>query len=175
MKCWRCSALAVRQCTPSTRRAEASVSKCGSRYLSTSCPTFAGSRRYASRSLSRSPSMPWAAFCTTSVGPSPAGAIGAGCGCAFANPVGRHAIEVAVESSGADADVLAAEQPLGLDAGVAVLGDVVVLRVDAQAGYGLVVLGIEADALHLAHVHPRHGHRGAHLEVTDVVELGAHV
>src|SRR5881227_1099789 len=226
MKCWRCSGVALRQCAPSTRRAEASVSKCGSRYLSTSCPTFAGSRRYASRSLSRSPSMPWAAFCTTSVGPSPAGAVAAGagcacdaggvCGCAFATPAGAQAaavaaralalaatlarvareelvdqtlehdgglsllnaaavLEVAVESSGADADVFAPEQPLGLDAGVAVLGNLVVLGVHAQADHGLVVLGIEADALHLAHAHPRHGHRGAHLEVTDVVELGAHV
>src|SRR6267143_5359158 len=84
-------------------------------------------------------------------------------------------LEITVESPGADADVLAAEQPLSLDAGVAVLGDLLVLGVDAQADHGLVVLGIKADALQLAHVHPCHGHGGAHLEVTDVVELGAHV
>src|ERR1700730_12401092 len=84
-------------------------------------------------------------------------------------------LEVAVEPSGADADVLAAEQPLRLDAGEAVVGNLVVLGVDAQVEYGLVVLGIKADARDLAHAHPRHGHRGAHLEVADVVELGAHV
>src|SRR5258708_6219860 len=42
-------------------------------------------------------------------------------------------LEVAVEPSGADADVLAPEQPLCLDAGEAVLGNLVVLGVDAQA------------------------------------------
>src|ERR1700730_936309 len=47
-------------------------------------------------------------------------------------------LEVAVEPSGAEADVLAAEQPLGLDAGEAVVGNLVVLQVDAQADYGLV-------------------------------------
>src|ERR1700674_6125790 len=36
-------------------------------------------------------------------------------------------LEVAVEPSGADADVLAAEQPLCLDAGEAVLGNLLVL------------------------------------------------
>src|SRR5437762_10397471 len=47
-------------------------------------------------------------------------------------------LEVAVESSGADADVFAPEQPLGLDAGVAVLGNLVVLGVDAQADHGQI-------------------------------------
>src|ERR1700730_15219296 len=84
-------------------------------------------------------------------------------------------LEVAVEPSGADADVLAAEQPLRLDAGKAVLGNLLVLWVVAQADYGLVVLGIKADGRHLAHPHPRHGHGGAHLEVADVVEFGGHV
>src|ERR1700730_807851 len=84
-------------------------------------------------------------------------------------------LEVAVEPSGADADVLAAEQPLRLDAGEAVVRNLVVLWVHAQPEPRLVVLGIKADTRDLAHAHPRHGHGRAHLEVADVVELGAHV
>src|SRR5262249_18713230 len=66
-------------------------------------------------------------------------------------------LQEGVEAARADAHVLAAEQPLGLDAREAVLGDLVVLRVDAHAHHRLVYLGIEADAVHLADAHAGHG------------------
>src|SRR5262249_38192579 len=84
-------------------------------------------------------------------------------------------LEEGVGTSRAEADVLAAEQSLGLDAGVAVIGNLVVLRIEAHRYHRLEVLGIEADRRHLAEAHTRHGDRGPHLEVADVIESRRHV
>src|SRR5690348_1380418 len=84
-------------------------------------------------------------------------------------------LEIGVETPRAQANVLAPEQPLRLDARIAVLGNLVVLRIDTHGDHGLVVLGIEADARHLAEAHARHRYRGSHLEIADVVECGGHV
>src|SRR5438270_4328334 len=84
-------------------------------------------------------------------------------------------LEIAVEPARAEADVLAAEQPGRLDAREAVLGNLVVLRIDTQCDDRLVLLRVVADPGNLPDAHPRHGHGGAHLEVADVVELGGHV
>jgi hypothetical protein len=47
--------------------------------------------------------------------------------------------------TGADADIFTAQQAGGLDAGVAVVGDLLVLVLDAQQRFGLEVLGVESD------------------------------
>src|SRR5262249_26886180 len=54
-------------------------------------------------------------------------------------------LEVGVRPARTEADVLAAEQPLRLDAREAVVRDLVVLRIDAHPDHRLVGLGVETD------------------------------
>ena len=79
-------------------------------------------------------------------------------------------LQIGVRPAGADADVLAAEQPLRLDAREAVVGDLVELRVEAHGDHRLVVLGSKRMS-HFADAHPRHGDGRPDLEIADVVEL----
>src|SRR6185369_4842029 len=66
-------------------------------------------------------------------------------------------LEVGVRATRAEADVLATEQALRLNAGEAVIGNLVVLLVNAQADHRLEAFGVEANGVHLTNPHPRHG------------------
>ncbi len=84
-------------------------------------------------------------------------------------------LQIGFRATRPDADVLAAEQALRLDAGVAVFGNLVVLRIDAQRHRGLVILRVEADALHFPDAHAGHTNGRTGLEIPDIVELGRDV
>src|SRR5690349_7478776 len=62
-------------------------------------------------------------------------------------------LEKGVGAAGVQADVLASEQALRLDARKAVIGNLFELRIDPHADYRLVDLGVVADAFHLAYAH----------------------
>src|SRR4029077_255646 len=67
-------------------------------------------------------------------------------------------LEIVSKPAGADAEELAAEQPARLDAREAVLGDLVVLRIDAQVDDRLVLLRVVADPGKLPDSYPRNRH-----------------
>src|SRR6185437_11015532 len=84
-------------------------------------------------------------------------------------------LQVRAEPPRADADVLPAQQALGLDAGIAVLGDLLELRINAQVNFRPEALVVQVDLGHIADPHSRQPNGRADLEVPDVVEFRGHI
>src|SRR3569833_1558772 len=80
-------------------------------------------------------------------------------------------LEVGVRAARTEADVLAAEQTLCLDAGEAVIRNLVVLVVNSQYDNRLEGLGVEEYLAHIADPHPGDRYVLTDLEIPDVVEF----
>src|ERR1700678_454420 len=80
-------------------------------------------------------------------------------------------LEKGVGAAGSQADELAAEKTLSVDARVAVRGNLVVTGIQAHEHHRLVFPQIQIDTGDASHLHAGHGYRRADLEVTDIVEF----
>src|SRR6185437_9672026 len=83
-------------------------------------------------------------------------------------------LQVRAEAARADSDVLSAEQPLGLDAGIAIFRNLAELRINVQVHVCPVALVVETDSGYVSDPHSRHPNGRADLEIPDVVEFGGH-
>src|SRR5581483_6831938 len=84
-------------------------------------------------------------------------------------------LEIRAEAARADPDVLSAEQPLGLDAGVAIFRNLAELRINVQVHVRPEAVLVQADRGHVSDSHASHPNGRADLEVPDVVEFGRDV